>query len=238
MKPRKAANRKLLREVCAFSCGALAALVFCFGCFVAFASAPENHTEQEQPEPLTVREREIKPVPAGTYMPLYLQTDAQWSEKPYASGTIGDSGCGLACAAMAVKALTTQDVTPLTLSDAVGNACLTDGVNDPEKFAQWIEANYGDYGIEVSQKVYALKRALAYVDDGWLCFAGLHGAFGDTEYGGHVVLIWRADDGGYWVRDPASAANSAHLFTTEELNAVDFRYFVCVRGGKYGNAGH
>lgn len=231
-------TRKLLREVAAFACGSLAALAFCFACFIGIASDPANHTEQPTPEPLTVREKVSKPVPAGTYMPLYLQTDTQWAAVPYASDTIGDSGSGLACAAMAVKALTTQDVTPLTLSESVGSACLTDGVNDPEKLAQWMADTYDDYGIEVSPKVYATKRALAYVNDGWLCFAGLSGSFGDSDYSGHVILIWKPDESGYWVRDPASAGNSAHVFTASELNAVDFSYFVCVRGGNYGNAGH
>ncbi len=32
----------------------------------------------------------------------------------------------------------------------------------------------------------------------------MSGTLGDRDYGGHVVLIWRADDDGYWIRDPAS----------------------------------
>lgn len=62
----------------------------------------------------------------------------------------------------------------------------------------------------------------------------MSGTLGDRDYGGHVVLIWRADDDGYWIRDPASAGNSARAFTLEELEQVDFHYFYCIRGGFYG----
>ena len=238
MRARKAVDRQLLREVLAFSCGTLAALVVCLCCFIAYANAPENRPEQVIAEPLTATERTIKPVPAGTYMPLYLQTEPQWAHFPYANGTIGDSGCGLACAAMAIKYMTTQDVTPATLSDLVGTSCLTGNVNDPAKFASWIISTYPEYGITATPKFYLVESALDKVNSGWMCFAGLSGDFGEASYTGHVVLIWRSDDSGYWVRDPASAANSARAFTAEELQGVDFSYFVGIRGGFYDTARH
>ena len=77
-----------------------------------------------------------------------FQTDPQWDYVPYAGGTIGDYGCGLTCAAMAIKYMTLQDITPLTLASFVGDACLTDGVNDPGKFCTWIAEHYPEYGIE------------------------------------------------------------------------------------------
>lgn len=85
---------------------------------------------------------------------------------------------------------------------------------------------------------YDLAPVLQNVSDGWLAFAGMSGTLGDRDYGGHVVLIWRADDDGYWIRDPASAGNSARTFTLEELEQVDFHYFYCIRGGFYGTQRH
>ena len=41
-----------------------------------------------------------------------------------------------------------------------------------------------------------------------------------------------------WIRDPASAGNSARAFTLEELEQVDFHYFYCIRGGFYGTQRH
>lgn len=220
----------------AFSMGFLVAIALCFGCLVFATNQQHTETEQETTS-FDVMEKPLKPVPAGTYMPVYLQNDAQWSACNYAGGTIGDSGCGLTCAAMAIKYMTTQEVTPLTLANAVGGTCLTDGVNDPEKFAYWIQATYADYGIETTGKLYDLGEALAMVDSGWLCFAGLGvGTLGESEYTNHVVLIWRSDDSGYWVRDPANAANNAHAYTFDELNEANGKYYVCVKGGYYGNA--
>lgn len=177
---------------------------------------------------------EDTPIAEGNHMPLWLQRDPQWDYVPYAGGTIGDSGCGLTCAAMAIKYMTLQEVTPLTLSSYVGDTCLTDGVNDPGKFCDWIAEHYPSYNIESTPISYDLAEVLQNVSDGWLAFAGVTGDFGEEDYGGHVVLIWRADDDGYWVRDPASAANSARAFTLEELEQVDFKYFYCIRGGFYG----
>lgn len=175
-------------------------------------------------------------LPEGNHMPLWLQADPQWSRIPYAGGTVGDSGCGLVCAAMAIKYMTLQDVTPLQLADAVGDTCLTDGVNDPKKFCEHIARSYPEYGIESTGPLWNLSDAIDRVEDGWLAFAGMSGKLGDSEYGGHVVLIWRSDDDGYWLRDPASAGNSARPFQLEELERVGFTYFYCIRGGLYGNA--
>lgn len=120
----------------------------------------------------------------------------------------------------------------------MGDTCLTDGVNDPGKFCAWIADHYPEYGIESTPISYALAPVLQNVSDGWLAFAGMSGTLGDRDYGGHVVLIWRADDDGYWIRDPASAGNSARAFTFEELEQVDFHYFYCIRGGFYGTQRH
>lgn len=230
---------RLLKPAAFALSGALAALIFC--CLLVAGMADDAarvradaysqgyEDAKEDSQPLFDR-----PIPEGNHMPLWLQTDPQWDYIPYANGTIGDSGCGLVAAAMAIKYMTLQEVTPLQLADSVGDSCLTDGVNDPGKFCEWIATRYPEYNIERSQISYDLDGALAAVEDGWLCFAGMSGDFGDSSYGGHVVLIWRADDDGYWVRDPDSAGNSARSFTADELAAVDFKYFYTIRGGFYG----
>lgn len=230
-------KRGALREALAFACGALLSVAVCFAVVVITANT-QDATAPEPETALPVSEPAYKPIPAGTYMPLYLQDEPQWGHFPYGGGTIADSGCGLACAAMAIKYMTTQDVTPATLADSVGASCLTGNVNDPSKFASWIIGTYPEYGIQATQKLYLLDSALDKVNNGWMCFAGLSGNFGDSDYSGHVVLIWRCDDGGYWVRDPASAANSARAFSAEELQGVDFSYFVGIRGGNYGTTGN
>lgn len=222
--------------------GALAALLFCGALMVNHASgdaqalvdAHEQGREDAAAEQMaTVYDR---PIAEGNHMPLWLQSDPQWASVPYAGGTVGDAGCGMVCAAMALEYMTLQGITPLQFADYVGDTCLTDGVNDPGKFCRWIYDHYKDYGIEWRSIYYTLDRALADVKDGWLVFAGMSGTLGDKDYEGHVVLIWRADDEGYWLRDPADADNSARPFSAEELSQVDFKYFYSIRGGFYGNA--
>ena len=124
----------------------------------------------------------------------------------------------------------------VTLSGAVGEECLTDRVNDMAKFCEWIVANYPEYGIEYSGKVWRIEEALSMVDDGWVVMAGMEGPLGDRSYGGHVILIWDVDDeGNYWVRDPDDAANSERPWTREELEAVTWGSFNGLKGGHYGN---
>lgn len=229
-----------LKAVALVLSGALASILFCGWLIIghvesdasALSEARKDGYEAAEQDRLTIVKD--RPIAEGNHMPLWLQNDPQWSHVPYANGTVGDSGCGLVCAAMALEYMTLQGITPLQLSDFVGDECLTGGVNDPGKFCAWIESHYPEYGIESSEIYYETGRALSDVEGGWLVFAGMSGALGDSEYDGHVVMIWCADDEGFWVRDPASGSNSARPFSAEELSAVDFKYFYSIRGGLYG----
>lgn len=229
-----------LKAIALVLSGALASMLFCGLLIVGHIESDAGALQRAREEGYAAAEEDRiailadRPVEDGTHMPLWLQTDPQWNDVPYAGGTIGDSGCGLTCASMVIKFLTLQDVTPQILASFVGDACLTDGVNDPRKLCSWIVQHYPEYGIESTTISYDLPSALQNVSDGWIAFAGMSGVLGDSHYGGHVVLIWRSDDGGYWIRDPASAGNSSRAFTLEELEQVDFKYFYCIRGGLYG----
>ena len=227
-----------LRCALAFMCGMLSALIACFALIVANSDGKSQSVEQPKTV-FAVNDATCKPIPSGTYMPLYLQDDVQWSHVDYAGGTIGDSGCGLVCASMAIKYLTTQDVTPMSLADAVGDACLTDGVSDAGKLAQWIAATYEEYGIEYSGKIYDFRLSIDQIEGGAVCLAGVRGAFGDSFYGSHIVLIWKPGNGDSWfVRDPASPGNSSRPWTIEELTAADIFYSACIKGGHYGSTGN
>lgn len=233
-----------LKAVALVLSGALASMLFCGWLIVGHIESDAGALAEAHEEGYAAAEEDRlaivadRPIAEGNSMPIWLQTDPQWDYIPYAGGTIGDHGCGLTCAAMAVKYMTLQDITPLTLASFVGDTCLTDGVNDPGKFCAWIAEHYPEYGIESTPISYDLAPVLQNVSDGWLAFAGMSGTLGDRDYGGHVVLIWRADDDGYWIRDPASAGNSARAFTLEELEQVDFHYFYCIRWGFYGTQRH
>lgn len=88
------ASKGTWREVLAFACGALMALAVCFALMVAYVS--DQPREAAAPEIVfAVEEPAYKPIPAGTYMPLYLQDDVQWSHIEYAGGTSVTAGAGL-----------------------------------------------------------------------------------------------------------------------------------------------
>lgn len=177
----------------------------------------------------------LQAIPSGTVMPLYLQDDPQWAGIPYAGGAVADSGCGLVCASMAIEYMTTQRADPRMLADAVGDACLTDGVNDPGKFCEWIAERYPEYGIGYSGIYYDPNEALRDVWDGRLVFASVTGTLGDSSYGGHIVLLWESDAEGLWVRDPMSGYNSQRPLSDSEFRTINWVYFYSIYGGNYGS---
>lgn len=174
-------------------------------------------------------------IPSGRTMPVYLQDDPQWGYVPYGAGTLSDTGCGLACAAMATEYITNQSVNPHDLSGVVGDTCLTAGVNDPGKFCEWIASAYPEYGIEHSEIYFMIDDALAACDGGSVVFASLEGYLGGRYYGGHIVLIWHTDGDGVYIRDPADGANSQRVFTRDEIRGVNWVYFYDIKGGHYGS---
>lgn len=226
---------RLLRAACILLTGAIAATLWWGYLFLeharedAIRAVDEFNAETERM--MTVYDR---PIPEGNVMQLWLQDDPQWAHVPYAVGTVGDSGCGLVCAAMALEYMTLQRVTPLQLADYVGDSCLTDGVNDMGKFCRYIEEAYPEYEIESTGQMWRIDDALALVRDGWLVFCGMSGELGDSEYDGHVVMLWMEQDGSYWMRDPDSGGNSQRAWTEDELREVDWLYFYGIRGGYYG----
>lgn len=224
-----------LRAACIPLTGALAATLWRGHLFLeharedAIGAADELDAETERT--MTVCDR---PIPEGNVMRPWLQDDPQWAHVPYAGGTVGDSGCGLACAAMALEYMTLQRVTPLRLADCVGDSCLTDGVNDMGKFCRYTEETYPGYGIESTGQMWRIDDALALVRDGWLAFCGMSGELGDSECDGHVVMPRTESDGSYWMRDPDSGGNSQRVWTEDEPREVDWKCFYGIRGGLYG----
>lgn len=202
-------------------------VLLCVGlaaCVAHFASGQPTASDGVDETALPVSDVPLpKVIPAGRTMPLYLQDDVQWAHIEYAGGsTIAESGCGLACAAMALEYLTNQKTTPRDLQGIVGDTCTVHGLNDMALFGNYMEQAYG---LSMSDIYYSLDQALADVGSGSVVFASLAGDFGDSSYGGHIVAIWHVDGDAVFVRDPASGANSQHRFTRGELAEVEWSYF-------------
>lgn len=155
-------------------------------------------------------------------MPMYLQADPAWGGVPYAGSDLANAGCGLVAASMAFEYLSREKVDPPALLAEVGDSCLTGGVNDPGKFCEYA---VGKYGFEASGIYWNIGEAVASVTEDSVAFASVKGAFGDNWYGGHIVLIWKVDEQGVWIMDPAHAGNSSRPFSMDELERTNWVYF-------------
>ena len=216
-----------LKAIALVLSGALASMLFCCWLIVSAPQVPsEAETGGSAEAPVVVSD---KPAPS---VPVYTQTDERWGGLPYATADscIAESGCGLCCAAMAASYLTGEEITPPALLNLVGNRCIDGGVNHMGRFCEELQALYG---IEY-QDLWTLEDAEKYLRDGWMLFAGMSGAVyeGGREYGGHVLLIWKCDETGVYIRDPDGAALQAPI-SWEQFRAIEWgSYFYAIREGE------
>ena len=165
---------------------------------------------------------EDKPVKSGS-VPLYLQTDPQWSGDQYSSGTIESHGCGLVSAAIAASYLLDEDITPDLLSSAAGDAFLSSGLNDSDVICRWLSEYYG---FQWSGEKWFLEDAIQMLDEGYVVLASMEGQLGEENYGGHIVLLYEhTDDDCFYLRDPFSGDNSVRKFSRQEIEQVDWGSF-------------
>ena len=165
---------------------------------------------------------EAEPAKSGS-VPLYLQTDPQWSGDQYSSGTIESHGCGLVSAAIAASYLLDEDITPDLLSSAAGDAFLSDGLNDSDVICRWLSEHYG---FQWSGEKWLLQDAIQTLDEGYVVLASMEGQLGEENYGGHIVLLYEhTDDDCFYLRDPFSGDNSVRKFSRQEIEQVNWGSF-------------
>lgn len=208
----------------------LIAFVFLFG------AVPASFINLASDEEVAVAydngfEAGVDSVPAVVYdepakyrsVPLYLQTDQQWSGDQYSSGTIESHGCGLVSAAIAASYLLDEDITPDLLSMSAGDAFLSSGLNDSDVICRWLS---GHYGFQWSGEKWLLQDAIQMLDEGYVVLASMEGQLGDENYGGHIVLLYEhTDDDCFYLRDPFSGDNSVRKFSRQEIEQVDWGSF-------------
>lgn len=169
--------------------------------------------------PVIIEDDTAKP----SLVPLYLQTDAQWSSVSYSTGTIESHGCGLVSAAIATSYLTGECITPDLLSESAGDAFLSSGLNDSDSICRWLSEHYG---FQWSGEKWLLQDAVQMLDDGYVVLASMEGQLGEENYGGHIVLLYEhTDDDCFYLRDPFSGDNSVRKFSRQEIEQVDWGSF-------------
>lgn len=153
----------------------------------------------------------------ASYMPMHLQIDPQWSNTSYSTGTIESHGCGLCCLSMMVSYLDGREVYPSSLV-TYQDSFLQADVNDQDAMCRWASETYG---FQWSGEQWGFNGSIdELLDAGYVVMCGMEGKLGDSEYEGHVVLVYGKTEDGYLIRDPDSAENSVHVFTEEELSDV------------------
>ena len=147
-------------------------------------------------------------------VPSLFQIDPQWSEEPYAGGTIHANGCGPTCLSMVYVALTGQtDLDPKGMarfSEAQGHTVdgmtawtlMTDGA-----------ASLGLESREVPASADAMREELR-AGHPVICSV-IPGDF--TTTGHFIVLAGIAEDGGIIVRDPNSAQNTERTWDLDRI---------------------
>lgn len=151
------------------------------------------------------------------YMPIHLQIDPQWSNTSYSTGTIESHGCGLCCLSMMVSYLEGREVYPTDLIPHQ-DKFLQAEVNDQDAMCKWASEAYG---LEWSGEQWSFNEHIdEMLNAGYVVMCGMEGKLGDSEYEGHVVLVYGKTEDGYLIRDPDSAENSVHVFSDEELSEV------------------
>lgn len=217
-----------LKFLATFLLGALTALAFAATCVIT--------AEPKRPEPAGVREGalEVLDTPAPS-VPIYLQTDERWGGLPYAGAELSDSGCGLTCAAMAWSYFSGKDWTPVEMLNAVGNDCVQEGQNYMPGFCQWMSEQ--DHTINYSVIYEDMGRALKGLEGGSLVFGEMQGQLEENgrDFGGHIVLLTKADGHNVTIHDPCSAY--ALSLSYEQMERVDWGYFITI-GRQDGSARH
>lgn len=169
--------------------------------------------------PVIIKDDTAKP----SLVPLYLQTDTQWSSVSYSTGTIESHGCGLVSAAIATSYLTGECITPDLLSESAGDAFLSSGLNDSDSICRWLSEHYG---FQWSGEKWLLQDAVQMLDEGYVVLASMKGQLGEENYGGHIVLLYEhTDDDCFYLRDPFSGDNSVRKFSRQEIEQVDWGSF-------------
>lgn len=147
--------------------------------------------------------------------PLFLQWDTRWGYGSYGGSSIGISGCGPTCLAMAAYALTEDDsITPLkTAQYSEAKGYYVEGTGTSwELMTSGAEA-FGITGKELSLSESLMKKEL---DAGHpiICAMGA----GDFTTAGHFIMIYGYDKKGFKVNDPNCKARSEKKWTYEELS--------------------
>ena len=146
---------------------------------------------------------------------VYSQYDPAWKDKPYASSTIGESGCGPSAMAMIITALTGGSVKPPETADYAARQ----GLYEPGAGSKWtigpvLAKNWGLKSQFIGADV---ARISATLKAGGLVIAAGQGPKPFTS-GGHMIVIRAVTaDGKFKIGDSGHSDTSDQLWDARQL---------------------
>lgn len=147
-------------------------------------------------------------------VPLFMQWDQQWGYIPYGSDVAGLTACGPVCLSMAAYYLTGD---PAMSPDRIIEFSIQNGYCVPGNGTSWTLISKGGekLGLKVTELPLNEWIMKSYLQDGYpiICVMGP----GDFTTSGHYIVLAGVRDGAFVVNDPNSYANSAKLWTYEEI---------------------
>lgn len=147
-------------------------------------------------------------------VPLLMQWDQRWGYLQYGSDVAGLTGCGPLCLSMVGWYLTEDDAfTP----DKMLAFAAENGYYSPGNGSSWTLISEGGVklGLDVTEIPLVKSRIFKNLEVGnpIICAMGP----GDFTTGGHYIVLVGCEDGLIRVNDPNSRANSAKLWSYEEM---------------------
>lgn len=172
---------------------------FLYGYLTADGTITGGFTEEEQPED----------------HPLFLQFDPRWGYLSYGTrGTVGSSGCGPTCLAMAVFYLTgDRSCTPGEIAKySLDNEYYVEAVGTSWSLLHDYPAEFGLTSYQVQLREANLKAEL---DKGRYLICSVRE--GDFTSAGHFIMIYGYDETGFKINDPKCVYRSRLTWTYQQI---------------------
>lgn len=157
----------------------------------------------------------------------FCQWGEYYSDIRYFCGTIGSAGCGLCAYTSAVNILKGTNYTPDTMLSLRGDWAGTEeyidskvGSPNGQNHADWTESTF-DIHMETLNANTTLARQVLEDNEATIIICSGHTVFHDKAgvwrwSGGHYVLAYRCDEGGFYVHDSSyKGDNGSGVYYTD-----------------------
>lgn len=127
---------------------------------------------------------------------IFNQYDPQWANEPFGSSTISAAGCGPSAMAMAIKALTGINITPVdTANFGSENNLYVEGAGSSWSIAPKMSENWGLTATNIGGNIADINAGLR---DGGIIITSGAGSSPFTS-SGHYILIRAVTENGMWL---------------------------------------